>query len=216
MSDRKYFNRAEREEGFVLVVILLLLVAIAILGLLNSSNALMQTRMARAEREYQNAYAGAESALADGEREIIAGTRRLTLGSNSEIVTSSRIGPAFTSLSGSCDSSGTLTASQSGVGLGLYDMTNCPTAWWLNMQFTSTYSQILGGVTGVAYPLASSTFLAGSSAAPRYVIDILPDNTPGQSASPNNRRQVFRITSRGVGSSSDTEVVLQSVIRRLD
>lgn len=196
----------------MLIVILLLLVAIAILGLLNSSNALMQTRMARSERDYQSAYAAAESALSDGEREIMAGTRRVTVGSESEVVTSARIGPAFVSLAGACDSSGVLTPSTSG----LYDMTNCPTAWWLQFTFGSANSNLLGGVTGASFPVASSGFLTGASTAPRYIIDILPDNTPGQSASPNNRRQVFRVTSRGVGSSADTEVVLQSVIRRLD
>ena len=200
------------QRGVALIVILLLLVAMVILGLLNSSNALMQTRMARSEREYQNAFAAAESALADGEREIMEAIRRATIGAQSEVVTSAFIGPAYTSLAGSCDSSGVLTASTSG----LYNMALCPSAWWLQFSFVGANSNLLGSITGASLPVASTSYLVGVSSAPRYIIDILPDNTAGQSASPNKSRQLFRVTARGVGSSTDTEVLLQSVIRRLD
>lgn len=207
---RPYATR--RPRGFALIVVLLLLLAIVILGLLNSSNALMQTRMARSEREYQNAYAAAESALADGEREIMNGIRRVSIGGNSQVVTSAQIGPAYTTQQGGCDASGVLTIKTSG----LYDMKLCASAWWLQFSFASNNSTALGGITGASLPIASSSFLTGISSAPRYILDVLPDNTAGQSASPNKLRQVFRVTSRGVGSSTDTEVLLQSVIRRLD
>ena len=211
-QNRRQLSNHPRQRGFALIVILLLLVAIAMLGLLNSSNALMQTRMARSEREYQNAYAASESALSDGEREIMNGTRRATIGAQSEVVTSALIGPAYTSLAGSCDSSGVLTA----VASGLYNMASCPSAWWLQFNFGNANSNQLGAITGASLPVASTGYLVGAASAPRYIIDVLPDNTAGQSASPSKSRQIFRVTARGVGSSSDTEVLLQSVIRRLD
>ena len=203
------------QSGFVLVVVLLLLVAIATLGVVSSSNAFLQTRMARAERDYQIAYAAAESAIADAEREILSGTRETTVGAVSEEVLSPRLGNAFTQLRGFCATPGTFTASEPGVGLGLYDMSNCGDAWWLTFPFTARFSQALGGITGRSLPLNSASFLQGSAEVPRYVIDVLRDNTPGQSADPTNVRWVFRVTSRAVGASTDTEVLLQSTVRRL-
>jgi type IV pilus assembly protein PilX len=207
-----------REQGFVLVVILLLLVAIGILGLMNSSNALLQTKMARAEREYQGAFAAAESALSDAERELMGGIRTNPNGGAGSVLLSAKLagGSEFYSLAGSCDASGTLTASQAGVGLGLYDMSNCPSAWWLKQTFTSANSVSLGGITGASYPTSSAGFLLGSSRAPSYIIDVLTDNFPKQNADPNDVARVFRVTARGVGSTDDTEVLLQSTIRRID
>ncbi|MDW8311701.1 MAG: pilus assembly protein [Burkholderiales bacterium] len=203
------------ERGFALVVVLLLLVAIATLGVMSSSNAFLQTRMARAERDYQLAYAAAESTIVDAELEILTGKREVTVGGVAEEILVPRLGNAFTQLRGYCSSPGNFTASQPGVGLGLYDMSNCGDTWWLAFPFTAQYSQVFGAITGRTLPLNSGSFLQGVAEPPRYVIDVLRDNTPGQSADPTNVRWVFRVTARAVGASPETEVLLQSTVRRL-
>ncbi len=205
----------KQDQGFALIIVLLLLVAISTLGVVSSTNALLQTRMATAERDYQIAYAAAESALADAEREILEGKREISVGGVNEEILSPRLGNAFFQVRGFCTAPGTFTPSQPGPGLGVYDMSNCGDAWWLNFPFTSTNSQVIGGITGRSYPVGGSSFRQGPAELPRYIVDVLRDNTPGQAADPTNTRWVFRVTSRGVGANPDTEVLVQSIVRRL-
>ena len=217
LTRHRFFIRCARasqhgtngERGFALIVVLLLLVAMAILGVAGSAGASLQTKMARAERDYQTAFAAAESALSDAEYEIIFGLRVATVGEAVNIYSNKAPG-GFSNVAGGCDAGGAFTANTSG----LYDMAACANDWWKTMVFTAANSTALGAISGKSIPGKSSSFLYGTQNTPRYTIDRLQDNTPRTSAQGGG--YLYRVTAFATGPTADTEVVLQSTVRAPD
>jgi len=158
----------------------------------------MEERAARNERDRTIALQSAELALADAEHDI----ENSTSAASRSFIFSTVTNEGFTEQCGRGDSN-------------LYQGLCLP-----SVRSPSEISQILSGMdansasvpfgrfTGQTMPTGNGP-LPGRL--PRYIIELLKDNTPGQVA---QARYLYRITAIGFGADSSTQVMLQSVYRK--
>jgi len=186
------------QSGFALITTMILLVIAALLGLTASQIVLMSERSGRYERDRQIAFQAAEAALLDAEFDMHgAGAVRATLFSDE-----SNLGfEAGCGTSGS--SRGLCLPAEAGQ-----------TPVWNTVDFTDDSDDAptvaLGDFTGRNF--AAGIHGVQSARAPRYLIEVIVDPTPGNDKS--KPRYLHRVTAVGFGPRVDTQVMLQMVFRK--
>lgn len=186
-----------KHRGFSLITTLILLIVVTLLGLGASQMVLLSERATRFDRDQQIAFQAAEAALLDAEFDIRGpgGTRMASFSASSRI--------------GFIDGCGT------GASLGLC----LPAApgqkpVWYSVDFTDKTSTAtttqFGDFTGRT--LSTGTSGIRPEMLPRYIIEAIPDNTPGSNAA--TPKTLFRVTAMGFGPRKETQAVVQMIFRK--
>jgi Tfp pilus assembly protein PilX len=179
-----------RQAGAALLAALLLMLALLMLGVSAAHTALAGAKSARNERERQIAFAAAEAALADAERDIDGGANP-----------SSARAMAFAGGDASVFAAGCADA---GSGLCRHVAPPAAPAWQsADLAGDPACCAAYGAYTGASMPAGVGLLPA---AAPRYIVELLPQPAGGG--------HLYRITALGVGSHGRTRVVLQSYYRK--
>lgn len=191
-----------RQGGFSLITTLILLAIVMALGIGASQMVLLAERSTRFDRDQQIAFQAAEAALVDAEFDIrgpnTSTSRRMTTfsGRLSDIV-------SFTEGCGTSTSLGLCLPSAAGQ-----------KPVWYAVDFTDESSAAkttkFGAFTGRTLSTGSTGIR--SEIAPRYIIEILPDNTPGSSQS--SAKALYRVTAMGFGPRKETQAVVQMIFRK--
>jgi type IV pilus assembly protein PilX len=183
-------SRATRQRGVALLVALMFLIVLTLLGLAAIRTTTLEERMAGGSRDYNTALQAAEAALRDAENDLKAtGT---TVG---RIISTTSFPTAFIGTYG-CNT----------VGLCIIDsqyrqLYNTATVNW-----AGTSTVVYGTYTGAAA-------INGVAQPPRYVMEFMYFND-GFYKGPNNGTSdtyYVRVTARGWGANSQTQVTLQEV-----
>lgn len=199
-----------RQSGAALIVSLLMLIAVSLLGMSVAQLALEGGKAARNERDRQLAFHAAEAALLDAELDIQESP-------DNERSRSSLFAPDCIQEFLKKKRCGTATEDQF---LGLYmpvPKDGSP-AWQsiVNASDATGMAKMVktvpyGHFTGRFYPVGEGP-LPGK--VPHYLIELLPDRTPGQDATEEGWRILYRITAIGFGMRETTRVVLQTIYRK--
>lgn len=197
-------GRAQR--GVTLIVVLLILVVVTILGIGGAQIALLGERSTRYDRDYLVASQAAEAALMDAEFDI-----RGPVDPAASAVT--RVNQFNQTNLGifvpGCGNNGNTR------GLCEPYADNVKPVWatvdFLDESATAP-SVAFGTFTG-------RTFDAGPTGirperAPRYVIELIDDATPGGSAAGGKVAKMYRVTAIGFGPRTDIQVVMQIAFRK--
>ena len=202
---RRFPVARHRQRGVTLVIVLMLLVIVTLLGVGAARIALLGERTTRNERDYQIAWQAAEAALMDAQFDI----RGPNSGSAQRVAlftpenTSNFVPGCNTSAEfrGMCaPSEGKPVWAQVDF---LDDGADAPTVAY-------------GTFTGRAFD--SGTTGVKPARAPRYMIEVVRDQTPMGSAASNTGSKaapiMYRITSMGFGPREDVQVVLQIAFKK--
>jgi type IV pilus assembly protein PilX len=197
-------SRIAAQRGVTLIIVMLILVVVTILGIGGARIALLGERSTRFDRDYLIASQAAESALMDAQTDINNST---SANSRSAMFTPNDTG-LFIDGCGAGPASP--TSSQ-----GLCNPTALGTKpAWAVVDFTDTSNTAVtvpyGAFTGAVF----SSGLGGirPELPPRYIIEVVPDNSPGLDASQNPK--LYRITAIGFGPRKEVQVVLQTAYRK--
>ena len=194
---RFYFRE---QKGFSLITTLILLVVTTILGVGAAQLVLQSEKSTRFERDTQIAYQGAEAALLDAEFDIrgpnASASQRLA-----SFVTGSLVG--FVDACGTGTQRGLCTPSAVGE-----------KPVWYVVDFQNETS---GAKTAKFGEFTGRTLSTGTSGIrpallPRYIIEVIPDPTPGSNAS--TKPTLYRVTAMGFGPRKSTQVVAQMIFRK--
>jgi len=186
------------QAGFSMITTLILLVIVTLLGLTASQIVLMSERGGRYERDRQIAFQAAEAALLDAELDIRGP------GSSRSETFQPTDGVGFES---GCSKTGNTRGLCLPAAAGQPDI-------WTTVDFTNTgndaRSVALGTFTNRSY--ASGSDGIQPAIAPRYIVELIADPTPGidQSAP----RYLYRVTAVGFGPRVETQVMLQMFFRK--
>lgn len=187
-----------KQRGFSLITTLILLIVVTVLGIGASQMVLLSERATRFDRDTQIAFQEAEAALIDAEFDI----RGPNTSASQRVATFSA-----TSGLGFIDGCGT------GTGLCLPAADGQKPVWY-TVDFTDESSSAktvkFGDFTGRT--LSTGTSGIRPEMPPRYIIEVIPDNTSGSSAS--TPKKLFRITAMGFGPRKETQAVLQMIFRK--
>lgn len=184
-----------------LVTTLTMLVVVLLLAVTGARVALDGKRNARHMRDMDIAFQAAEAALRDAELDIEDASAE---GSRS---------PLFSPRS----SRGFIEGCNTGTGsaepyLGLCLPSNADVDIWNDVDWNATTpprTVAFGTFTGRRFQTGTG---AMPSRVPRYLIELLPDRSSGESA--DGRRYLYRITALGFGPNPDTRAMVQSVYRK--
>lgn len=192
----RYRSIPDRQRGVTLVVVLLILLVVTVLGIGGAQMALLSEKSTRYDRDYLIASQAAEVALMDAELEIN--------GPNAFV--NRRAEPWLFPATG-CGTTGGmrgLCATLSGPAKPAWQ-----TVDFLETDATARAVAEVGEFTGRVFDAG----LAGMrpELKPRYVIELIPDNTPGAAL---DAPKLYRITAMGFGPRKEVQVVLHSVFRR--
>ena len=191
-----------RERGFTLVITLVMLIVILLLSCSLAYLALQSERAARSGSDRLIALAAAEAALRDAERDIdpeVTGERSAIFDASSNLYFEE----------GCAKGDGNIYQ-----GLCLPSASGRPPIWLsvdLAANSSDSASVQYGRFTGQKMETGRGVF---TSKLPRYLIEIIPDIEPGQRADMRSKF-LFRITAIGFGSNPSTQVVLQSIYRKV-
>lgn len=200
--------RTARANGIALITAVIMLLVITLLALGGARIALDTKRSTRNQRDFEIAYQAAEAALYDAEIDI--------QNSSATLSRSSYFAPnkADGFLAGGCNSGTTAPTPF----LGLCDTfggTGDPI--WNSIDWTASAGNRTveyGTFTGRTFPTGSG-LTPGRK--PRYLIELVPDNTNGASASSDTaKRYMYRITAVGFGPNDTTRALVQSIYRKSD
>lgn len=194
---------AHRQRGVTLIIVLLILVVVTILGIGGAQIALLGERSTRYDRDYLIATQAAEAALMDAEFDIRG--PNTVVGNRVTSFDQTNLGIFLPN----CGTSGTTR------GLCL---PNADTARpvWAEVDFLDETAN----APSVAYgTFTSRTFDAGTGGLqparlPRYIIELIDDKTPGNSAVGTSVPKMYRITAIGFGPREDIQVVMQIAFRK--
>jgi type IV pilus assembly protein PilX len=194
------------QNGASLVVSLLMLIAVMLLGLSATQIALQSEKASRNDRDRQIAFQAAEAALLDAEMDIEnspdPARSRSTLFSKDHA-------HAFVAGCGAGEANPYL-------GLCARAAEDAVPAWiavdFLNHAPT-TASVPFGKFTGQAFQTGQGSLPSGP---PRYIVELIPYNRPGESAELSARTHAYRVTAVGFGMRDATRVVLQTFYRKED
>jgi type IV pilus assembly protein PilX len=194
-------GRPGRQRGFSMIVVLIILGILSLLGVAATQMTLLTERSARFDRDWQIAYQAAEAALLDAEFDI--------RGPNTSAASRTSTFSA-TGLLGFTDGCGSGTADR-----GLCMPAASGKAIWYTVDFMDTgalsaKTVAFGDFTGRNLDIGTTGIRPAR--APRYIIEALPDRTPGGSASA--QRFLYRVTAMGFGPRDDTQAVLQMYFRK--
>lgn len=189
---------SSKSRGFSLITTLILLIVVTLLGLGASQMVLLSERATRFDRDSQIAYQAAEAALIDAEFDIRGPG------------TSTRM-DTFSNTSGV----GFIEGCGTGASLGLcMPAAEGQKPVWYVVDFTDESAAAktvkFGDFTGRTF--STGTTGIRSEIAPRYIIEVLADKTPGSGSSV--QKKLFRVTSMGFGPRKETQAVLQMVFRK--
>lgn len=199
-------TRQSRQGGVSLVVSLLMLIAVMLLGLSATQIALQSEKASRNDRDRQIAFQAAEAALLDAEMDIENSPdpdrSRSAIFSKNDI-------HSFLPGCGTGDA---------GIYLGLCaQAADGATPAWLAVDFlndTATSAAVpFGKFTGQSFQTGQGSLPARL---PRYIIELIAYNRPGESAELATRTYFYRITAIGFGMRDATRVVLQTFYRKED
>ncbi len=189
-----------KHRGFSLITTLILLIVVTVLGIGASQMVLLSERSTRFDRDQQIAFQAAEAALIDAEFDI--------RGPNTSRI--QRMA-SFTSTGCVGFMNGCVTGTSRGLCLPAADGQK-PS--WYSVDFTDESSGAktakFGDFTGRT--LSTGTIGIRPEMPPRYIIEVIPDNTPGSSAS--TPKKLFRVTAMGFGPRKETQAVLQMIFRK--
>ena len=193
------FPGPRTQRGFSLVAVMIIMVVVSLLGVAASQLVLMGERSSRYDRDWQIAWQAAEAALIDAEFDIR--------------------GPNTSSRSRKDDFTNTsLLGFFEGCGKNKVDRGLCltfvgPKPIWYTIDFKdqsgTAPSVQVGEFTERVFPSGSGVQPARL---PRYIIEAIPDQSPGYSA--RTPRLLHRVTAMGFGPHEDTQAVLQMVFRK--
>jgi type IV pilus assembly protein PilX len=197
-----------RQKGAVLVVALLFLMIITMLGVASLQSTSSEERMAGNSRDSNNALTAAEAALRDAWYDIngscAPGAASCTK-RNPAISGATNFGDG-TATAGKCSTAGLCLPAGSYPNYSLLNITNWSASG-----------------AGAVYPVTFGTYtMAGTTAEripqvavqPQYVIEALCTPSSGASIGGAGCPQYFyRITARGYGGNSNTQVTLQMTVR---
>ena len=184
-----------RHEGFSLIATLVLLVIATLLGVAAAQLVLMSERSSRYDRDRLIAFQAAEAALLDAEFDI-RGPGSIRSGIFSPT--------ASTGFEDGCSTNSNTR------GMCLPTSASAPPLW-STIDFTDTQRTVeMGDYTGRRY--ASGGDGVQPELAPRYLIELIPDPTPGGNL--GVPRNLYRVTAVGFGPRRDTQVMLQMFFRK--
>jgi type IV pilus assembly protein PilX len=192
------------QGGFSLITTLILLAVVMALGIGASQMVLLAERSARFDRDLQIAFQAAEAALLDAEFDIRGPN---SSANQREALFSGRL-TDIVSFSEGCSATSTTR------GLCLPAATGIKSVWY-SVDFTDETSAAktakFGEFTGRT--LSTGTTGIRSEIPPRYIVEIIPDATPGTSSS-GSPKALYRVTSMGFGPRKETQAVLQMIFRK--
>jgi type IV pilus assembly protein PilX len=185
-----------------------MLLVITLLALAGARIALDSKRTSRNQRDFEIAYMAAEAALRDAEMDIQNASgpnRRSDLFSP----TSSQ---GF--LPGDCNTGTTAPSKYQGL---CDTFSNSGEPIWNTINWTAATGNKTveyGTFTGRSFPTGNGIT---PDRRPRYLIELLRDNTSGGLASgADNTRYMYRITAVGFGPNDTTRAIVQSTYRKTD
>ncbi len=192
---------SRRQRGVTLVIVLMLLVIVTLLGVGAARIALLGERSTRNERDYQVAWQSAEAALMDAQFDIRGpnadAAQRVALFTPDDI---SKFVPGCNTAAdfrGLCwPSEGKPVWAQVDF---LNESANAPTVAY-------------GTFTGRAFDAGGLG--VKPARLPRYMIEVVRDQTPMGSASTGAKPIMYRITAMGFGPREDVQVVLQIAFKK--
>lgn len=195
------------QQGISLVASLLMLIAVLLLGLSAAQIALQGEKASRNDRDRQIAFQAAEAALMDAELDI---EHSPDAARSRSAIFSPRKADGFTD---GCGSGGTNTF----LGLCSRAAEGLPAVWqtvdFLDADPSSARSVPYGKFTGQIFQTGEGS-LPGKL--PRYIIELMVYNKPGEAADLSGRSYFYRITALGFGMRDTTQVVLQTFYRKED
>ena len=192
---------AHKHRGFSLITTLILLVVVTILGVGAAQMVLQSEKSTRYERDSQIAFQAAEAALLDAEFDI----RGPNTSANQRVasfVTGSAVGFV--------DGCGTGSTQR---GLCAPSAAGQKPVWYqVNFQNESSSAQTVkfGEFTGRS--LSTGTSGIRPEISPRYIIEVIPDPTPGSNAT--TKPTLYRVTAMGFGPRKSTQAVAQMIFRK--
>ncbi|HEY4371540.1 MAG TPA: PilX N-terminal domain-containing pilus assembly protein [Burkholderiales bacterium] len=180
-----------RERGVTLVIALIFMVALTLLGVGMVRSTTADERMGANTRDYDVAFAAAEAAMRDAEIRI----------DGTYLAPKALLGVQnYPTSTMSCGNATSGTTGQ--IGICLSDTNNTPLVKPLGTAYDledTTHAAVIGTLTGTAT-------LPGVAAQPRYYIESIQVAT-----STGSTPTGYRITSKGYGARSSTQVILQEV-----
>lgn len=199
-SSKLQAHLSSKSRGFSLITTLILLTVVTLLGLGASQIVLLSERATRFDRDSQIAYQAAEAALIDAEFDI--------RGPNASVAQRMN---TFSNTSGL----GFIEGCGTGASLGLcMPAAEGQKPVWYAVDFTDESAAAktvrFGDFTGRTFSTGATGIR--SEIAPRYIIEVLADTTPGSGSSA--QKKLFRVTSMGFGPRKETQAVLQMVFRK--
>ena len=214
----------QRQSGAVLVIALLFLLIITMLGVSSLQSTTAEERMSGNVRDSGNALQAAEAALRDGWYDI---SGVCAPGGSACAVRNPAISGATnfgnnTAAPGSCSTTGLCMPTPGAVPVGSppkYLQLNISN--WSNSGANAVYPVSFGTYTlgnGVAkFPVTagSDVLIKLATQQPEYVIEALctPDSAFSLSGVGGCPKYHYRITARGFGGNSNTQVTLQMMVR---
>lgn len=194
-----------RQAGSSLIITLLMLMAVMLLGLSAAQIALSGEKASRNDRDRQIAFQAAEAALIDAELDIQNSPSSLSR---------SALFSRDSALGFPAESDGNCGAGLRSQILGLCNRKppGVTPAWqavdFANVDSNTTQSVPYGTFTGQQFTVGNGS----SIRAPRYVIELMVFNQPGESA--DKVSYFYRLTAIGFGIRESTQVVLQTFYRK--
>lgn len=201
-SNTRLAGQASRRDayGFSLITTLILLVVVTILGIGAAQLVLQAEKSTRFERDSQIAFQAAEAALLDAEFDI--------RGPNTSA--QQRVATFVT---------GSVTGFSDGCGNGLMKGLCNPSAAgqkpvWYSVDFQDESTNAVTVKFGEFTGRTLSTGSAGirPEIPPHYIIEVIPDPTPGSNAS--SKQTLYRVTAMGFGPRKSTQAVVQMIFRK--
>ena len=200
MSMTNLSRASATHRGFSLITTLILLVVVTILGIGAAQIVLQSEKSTRYERDSQIAFQAAEAALLDAEFDI-RGPNTSVPSRTATFVSGSVVG--FVDGCGTGTQRGLCAPSAEG---------QKPVWYQVNFQNESSSAQTVkfGEFTGRS--LSTGTSGISPEIAPRYIIEVIPDPTPGSNAS--TKPTLYRVTAMGFGPRKSTQAVAQMIFRK--
>jgi len=196
---------AAGQGGVALVVVLLVLLIVTVVGLASAKLALLGEKSARHDRDAQIAFEAAEAAIVDAENDI----RNLGNGACATL----RGNTQFASPDPGAIPSGTCLATSAERGICTPALGDVQKPTWAVVDFMDDGSEAPTARFG---EFTCQVFDAGTgikpARPPRYLIEVIQDQAPGESAS--EPRFMYRITAVGFGPRVDTRAVVQVEFRK--
>lgn len=190
------------QSGAVLVVALMFLLIITMLGITTLQSTTAEERMGGNTRDWNNALQAAEGALRDGWFDVSGNCATGTTGCSPR-------NPAIsgaTNFGGSAGTAGTCSSTGLCLPNGTY-----PNYTQLDISNWSAVNPVTFGT----YTLAPGATLFPQTQQPQYIVEALctPDSTSslGGAGCP---KYYYRITARGFGGATTTQVTLQMIARQ--